>query len=712
MRHCLSIVFVFLLVLSLPAMAVGPAAGASDGASSAPGDEQSTAAFATSDPSVHALSVVNERELARPSAATTRETIDESVELHQRPDEPGEFGAVATISIPEAVTRLELSVPSEAAVEATDGFTKIDSNTLEWDGETADPTVTLGVEANRQYREGGHRSTATAQRGEDLDFAETGEWGIVAVPQLSYGWQYRRGHSVAVERTASVDGEGAVGETIAVFGPVEEFVSEANGERHRLVVPEAADLAESPDAILGALNGAGQELDVGARNDEFFVVAAPVGEVDWRASGLQYGDSDAWVRADADLERPGNVWLHEYTHSRQPFAGVGNGTTAATRWLVEGQADYYAATLALELGYVEYDAFRRFVERGSRYPYDQGVLADPGTWADRETPYARGPLALLAMDREIRHATDGDRSLQGVFRRVGAAERPLELAEFYAAVEDVGGPDAVATAERVVEIETIPDTRSESAYRSLFAVEPTAFDTAFAEEAIAVTGPYRDGSIDEPGELVPGETAAIPITVTNVDATAGHYDAALAVDGEIVDATAGQLDAGVRTTETVAWTPSEPGTYELQVGDDRRTVTVEAAATATVTDLAVSDRSVDVGDDVTATAVVTGHPDRPSTREVTIRTPGGTVATETVHLAPGESTQVEATFTLHENGLNQVSAGDRQTLVGVGRIAGYAAEAEAALTSLSTTAIAGVTALVAALGSVLVARRRGILGDG
>ncbi|ELZ10917.1 hypothetical protein C479_08898 [Halovivax asiaticus JCM 14624] len=711
MRHCLSIVFVFLLVLSLPAMAVGPAAGTAGSASTGPGDERPTVAATTSVATVHSSVAPGEAKPARPSAAATRETIDSSLELRQRPDEPGEFGAQATISIPDAVTALELSAPSEATIEATDGFAKIDSNTLEWDGETAAPTVTLGVEANRQYQEGGHRSTATAQRGGDLDFAETGEWGIVAVPQLSYGWQYRRGHSISVERTVSVDGEGAVGETIAVFGPVEEYVSEANGERHRLVVPEAADLAESPEAILQALSGASQGLDVGARNDEFFVVAAPVGEVDWRAAGLQYGDSDAWVRADADLERPGNVWLHEYTHSRQPFAGVGNGTTAATRWLVEGQADYYAATLALELGYVEYDAFRRFVERGSRYPYDQGVLADPGTWADRETTYARGPLALLAIDREIRRATDGDRSLQGVFRRVGAAEQPLELAEFYAAVEDVGGPDAVATAERVVETETIPDTRSESAYRSLFAVEPTAFDAAFAEEPISIAGPYRDGSVDELDELVPGETATIPITVTNVDATAGYYDAALAVDGEIVDATAGQLGAGERTTETVALTPSEPGPYELQVGDDRRTVTVEAAATATVTDLVVSDRSVDVGDDVTATAVVTGHPDRPSTRKVTIRTPGGTVAEETVHLAPGESTRVEATFTLRENGLNQVTAGDRQTLVGVGRIAGYAAAAEAAVTSLSATAIAGVTALVAALGGVLAARRRGLWGD-
>ncbi|MFC3959647.1 CARDB domain-containing protein [Halovivax cerinus] len=654
--------------------------------------------------------------VAEPAATASMHAIDQSTTLHHRPDDVGTFGAVVTLSIPEPVRALSVRVPTRATIESADGFDVVDGSTLRWNGETAQPTVTLGVETNRRQRRGGHANTGDpagepAQQvfdaGTDLDFAETREWGIVAVPQLALDWEYERGHSISVERSVDVAGDGAVGETIVVFGPVEVYEAEAGGERHRLVVPQAADLAESPDAILQALDEASRALTLGAPNDEFFVVAAPVGEVDWRAAGLQYGDSDAWVRADAPLDDPGSVWLHEYTHSRQPFAGVGNGTTEAIRWLVEGQADYYAATLALELGYAEYDEFRRFVDRGSLYPYDQGVLSDPDTWTDPETPYARGPPALLAIDREIRRATDGDLTLQHAFRRVNVAETPLESRAFYAAVEAVGGADARATAERVVETETVPDTRTESAYRSLFDGEPTAFDHRFRDAAITVSGPYRGGQLGGLDELVPGETAAVPIAIENEDADTGYFDAALVVDGAIVDATAGSLDAGDRATGTVAWTPTEPGTYDLRVGDDRRTVTVEAAATATVSDLVVSDRSVDQGDDVTATAVVTGHPDRPSRADVHIRTPGGTVAEETVHLAPGATARVEATFTLDRDGLNQVTAGDRQALVGVGTLAGGVAEVDALAESIPTPAIAGGAVVVAALGGVLAARRHG-----
>ena len=699
---------VSVLVLWLPASAVGGVAAApadaTDGSlgSPAPSDQLSALGTSTADerPAAH-LSA---------TAAGSDDVIAQSLVLGQVPDDPGEFEAEVTFTVPDAVSELEIGLPADASSVETDGF-DAGGGSLEWTGETDEPSATFRLPANQTRTSGAHGATGDASAAGSTggsDFLETGEWGIVPVPQFDLAWREEEGASVTVERSVAVDGPGAVGSTIAVFGEVDEYESSAAGEDHRLVVPEAAKMTESPTDVLGALGDAAERLEVGAANDELFVVAAPSDGVDWRSAGLQFGDDDAWVRDDAALDEAPNVWIHEYVHTRQPFAGVEDGTTAETAWLVEGQADYYAGLLAYEQGLVDFETFRSFLERGADHPYDQGALADPDSWADSETDYARGPLALGAIDRELRLATDGERTLVDVFRQLNRADEALTHEAFLDTVERYGGSDVRATADRYVATDAIPETWTRSDHHDAFERETSSHEYVFADEPIEVSDEFRETTVDDLEELVAGETAAIPVAVTNVGDQRGPYDAFVQVDGTVVDEVTDELDAGAETTEYLEWSPEEPGSYELRVGDDERSVSIGEPANATVTDLELSSRTADPGESITATVTVSGDEERPAETTVELTTPDGTADERTVRLGPGETERYEATVSFEREGRNEVGAGDERAVVGVGTIPGWLVRGEHALDDVGTTETAAAGGLVVAMVALAVTRRRGL----
>ncbi|MFC4439830.1 MULTISPECIES: hypothetical protein [Natrialbaceae] len=684
------VVIAFLLIGSLPAGVAGLEAGSTPERSVT----EQTRAAPDGTPAVAGGGVTV-------SSSETSDVLHRTTVLRHLPERDDAFEAEMTFRVPDPVSEFEIDLEPEASVVETDGFESTGDGTYRWTGDD-DPTVRFTMPTDRTGYEAHHDGSGATAETQSTDrgytFVDTGEWAVVQVPTV--GISLQRTDPVGHEETVAVDGPGATGGDIAFFGEVEEYERTVDGETIRLAVPAAVDLREDPDDVLESLAAASASLDVGASHDEVFVVAVP-DEVDWAARGLQYGAADAWVVADAPLEGSPSVWLHEFVHTRQPYADPAVGTASETAWLVEAQAEYYAAALALEQGLIEFREFRAFLERGERSPYADAVLADPGTWSDERTDYVKGPLVYGELDRRLRLETDGDRTLEDVFRALNARDDRVTERAFLEAVEDAGGSDVRSTAERYARTAQTPSTWDRSAHAAAFDLVATTITSGLGEGELEVAGEPWSGQIETGGSAVAvpvGEPVTVPVELENADDRDGTADAALTVDGRIVDYDPIALEGGGRTTTSLTWTPFEPGEYDVRVGEDRFTVLVRSSSSVEVTDLAVEPERVDPGDSVTATATVTAADSRPGAAVLEFRTSGGTVE-RPVSVAPGERTTVEATLTFAYDGRYEVAVDGQSATVAVGG---------GALTRLEELSGFGATVAIAglAVAAFSLARRR------
>jgi hypothetical protein len=327
-----------------------------------------------------------------------------------------------------------------------------------------------------------------------------------------------------------------------------------------------------------------------------FVVAAPT-NVEWGVAGIQYGADDAWVAADEHVRDVDNVWLHEYVHTRQGYA-----TTESGRWVTEASAEYYAALLAFEQGLVSYSAFRSKLEDGQRDRYADAVLAFPNTWTSGAN-YRKGALAVGALDRRIRGATNRSATFQTVFRALndhgddqGAS---VSNADVLAAVETAGGSDVRERAVTLTESETPGETWSETTHGELFGALPAIIEYDLAEDSVVADGEF--GERDLGGEsvtLVAGETLHATVRVANVGWETGEYATSLSVNGQVVAKREGELAANSSTTVSFSHAFDETGTYDVAIGNRSLTVTVREPATPTITALEVP-ASADAGESFT-----------------------------------------------------------------------------------------------------------------
>ncbi|GAB3032472.1 CARDB domain-containing protein [Natronobiforma cellulositropha] len=630
-----------------------------------------------------------------------RETIEKETVVRHLPDSPGEFEAEVHLSVPETVTELELRPDAQATVVSSDGF-EAAGGVYRWDGETAAPALTYRVAANRTHLERHHHSP---EQGDGYYFVDAGSWALVAVPSDSLEWWQTA--PTGVERTVTVDGPGATGGSIAFLGEAATYERETSRESIELVVPATASMSESPEDVLDALEEASDALGTVSWGEEVFFVAAPT-RVEWAAGGIQYGERDAWVRDDAPLAVANGVWLHEYVHTQQDFA-IHHATAAETAWLVEAQAEYYAALLALESGLIEYRQFERFLSGGQRSPYADGVLADRSSWHHESTDYVKGPLVYGAIDRQLRLASDGEYSSLEVFRDLNQAGERVTAETYYAALERYGNPEVRAFAERYVETAAVPETWSAHEHRTAFEGERALFTYGLGDASPTVSGPYRTGPIalglERTGDggaagaaaLVPGETVHLPVTVENVGERDGTYDARVVVDGALADQQRGELAAGERDETTLAWTPSRPGSYELRVGDERFGVDVRSPADVRVSDLTVEPDRVDPGEPAQVVATVANDADRPANATLRVRTPDGIADEWTVALGPGESATLETAVSFPAEGRYELAVGEHTAVLDVGgsSIGAHAENAADALPGFGVLLASAVVVLVA-----------------
>jgi hypothetical protein len=573
------------------------------------------------------------------AAPATADTIDVEHTLGQSP-EVGAVDAETRLRVPEGTATLELTLPQGTDVYETRGFRRAGERTYEWTGTTTRPYLRYSMEGNVTIDRG---------QGEDYLYAVTDEWAVVRTPTVRLEWT---GIRADVNVSASADGEGVAGRYITYLGPNDEYTRQASDQRFRLVLADAADLREDREAVLDTFEYTADRLEIGKPDEEVLVIVVPSANIRWAATGVQRGDADMWVRDRERLSNPKNTWVHEYVHTLQNY-----DRTEATRWTIEGMADYYAALISYERGHIDYETFRDRMEDGRDEDVSDVRLVDPATWVSNQGNYDRGALVFGHLDRRIRKQSDA--SLDAVVDEFNADSENLTQERFLEAVEAVGGTTARSDARRYTETTDAPPVWGRHEHVDTFG--GPEFHYAF--DGFAVSGPYREGPVDGP-RLVVGERLQATVRVENVGTQKGEFDAALRVDGESVVSESGMLAPAESTTVTLGHEFGAPGEYGLAVGSASTTAVVEPPAGVEVTGLEAVPRSAARGERVRLRATVESTADRPAAGEVTFAVDGEAIATGSVRMAAGTST-VETTTTFDRPGEYDVSAGDNSTTVTV-----------------------------------------------
>ena len=579
----------------------------------------------------------------------TSQTILVTQEFRLTPDRPGSIDVRWEFDIPGAVSEVRPRVPADAVNPRLDGFTPAAGTSYEWDGTTGTPSLTVTVPVN-ETRE------VSGPGGDDgrYVFVDTGEWAVAGNDGVPFGYTYRGDTDITVQQRNVTAGPGVAGRAMVFLGAHEEYTRSAHGQRFRLVVPEAADLAAPREAIFDSVTTASDTLRVGDRDPQVLMVAAPT-TVGWSVEGLQRGDRDFYVTADEGVDTPDNTWLHEYVHTRQRF-----NLSAETTWLAEGTAQYYAARLPLRQDRVGFRDFAGLLRRGTGSRFPETVLANPATWSTAN--YHVGALVVGDLDRRTRLATDSASTFQAVFRRLNERSTATSGREFLGIVRGTGGDAVAERARRYAETTDRPAVWSATEHGDAFGPLPARM--RYAIDGLAVRGPYRNGSLSASGtvRLVTGESLAVNATATNVGGRTGPYNLTLTRDGRVVDDATGELDPDGTAAVPVAASFGEPGTYTLAVEGGRRTVEVRRPAALTVSELAVDRGRVEPGASVTVTATVRNGADRPGETALTVARDSQVIDRRTLRLDAGGVRTVSLSVRVPE-GSHRITAGDRSVTV-------------------------------------------------
>jgi len=473
------------------------------------------------------------------------------------------------------------------------------------------------------------------------------------------------GAAVTVREHVGVAGDGYVGNRTILLGAHDVYQRQADRERIDLVVPGNVQLLYGPRRTVDALANASEALRIGARDDIVHAFATP--GIRTAASFVQPGfrldDSTLLVDADSELD----VWLHEYVHTRQELPASGS-----LRWSREGSAEYYGWLLSIQQGYESWEPLQRTFERAAG---DTSVLAEPGTWGG-ETDYAKGALVLAVLDREIRTATDGERTLQNALRRVNGNQSDPTVGTFVESVRRVGGPDAAATAERYLTTGAVPEYRPQR--DQLEAVYGYASPRMQAETTgLTAAGATWNRSLDpRAGQLRVGlgETLRVSARVTNAGDAGGVAAVAPRVSAEEADLDRfdspwiGWVSPNGSVVRTATHQFSRPGTYDVAWRGFPTALPYDVAVvpdrgTASVTGLNVT-RNPTAGGQAVVEATVRNDGDRSTFATLPVSLDGQRVTTAALVLDGGATRTTTVEVGVPERTPYTVTVGTASTIVG------------------------------------------------
>jgi hypothetical protein len=410
------------------------------------------------------------------SAAATSQPADGTVRHTIRLAEPGAVEVELGVGVTESTTEFRVTLPTDAEVTATDGFDRVEASTYEWDGRTDAPTVTYRAPVNRTV-------------GDSLRFAATGDWALVDMTDLDAAFSWRSLGTTSYDRRFAVP-EGYAGRSMAYLGDYRLANASAAGQAFTVVHPTVVSTNASAAAYAETLAGVADDIRVGARDPTVtaFIAPPPVG-----ADGGEGGvgglatSADLWVAADSattagpDGPRVSEpIFVHEYVHTRQNYSLADD-----MAWFTESSAFYYMSVTPYQRGSITVRRFDRRFRVDDRFrdaTLTETTTAQYRAWA------TKGPRTLAALDRRIRAATNGSRSLQDVFRRVNAHEGNVTYADFRSMVAATAGGSQDGWLDRHVDGPALAPAPDPDAYPGpAVTVDPGAAEWRRGEEWVPLS---------------------------------------------------------------------------------------------------------------------------------------------------------------------------------------------------------------------------------
>ena len=355
--------------------------------------------------------------------------VVQTVEFRLLPNATGRIGVTLRYEPGVSVTSLVTYGAGSRTLVDANGFEERQSGRWLWNGETERPSLTFEVSVNR-----------SGPTFEGLAWVDAGDWAL-ARPRTAFAyrndstrWRYSWRDTGSVDRRTRLENQGTVGSSMVYLGPHETTRANVTGGSLRVVEPAAAN-ASNTDRAVRSIQRASTQLRVGARDSEVtvFVAPAPLRDGGLAVDGRS-GRQDVWVSDRTPVAPPDNTWLHEYVHTRQSL-GLGPGM----RWFREASATYYAGLLSVRQGLDGRDGYRAFLDALRDHESGRVTLSNRSDWHSDYTPYSKGTRTLATLDARIRNDTDGNRTLQDVFRQMNRKDGTVTYDDFKRMVANVSG---------------------------------------------------------------------------------------------------------------------------------------------------------------------------------------------------------------------------------------------------------------------------------
>jgi hypothetical protein len=579
----------------------------------------------------------SDRTRERPSS-TDDGTLNVSYTYRRLPAERGVVEVTMRVPATPGVDRVRFGFGEESTVVRTANVVR-NGSVYEWTGEEAGVVV-------YHFR---------------IDWSYTGNSGDSWVLLEHLSPTIRSEAAVGTNEAIELSGRGYVGNETILLGAHTVYRRQVDGQRIHLVVPANRSLRYGPRRTVDALADASRSLEVGARDDVVHAFATP--EIRTEATILEFDGfaldgSTILVDADAELA----AWIHEYVHTRQAFSNE-----ESLRWMTEGSARYYEWLLAIESGYADWGELRGVFTRAAN---DDSVLAVPDTWG-AESNYAKGALVLATVDREIRAATDGTRTLEDAIRRLNGRDTDPTAETFVRAVRSVGGPTAAATAERYVTTREVPDLRTEvEEFEAVYGYgSPQIRERVVGTSASSGNGTRQIRSTDGQIPLGLDETFRLTVRLENTGSARGlsAVRPRLSTDrlgGDYVHTTwVGWIGPDESVTRTATHRFSSPGLYDVTWNGKRYDVRVAPnRGTASVTALNVTGVRTDNGR-ARLEVTVRNDEDRPTFATLPVTVEGERVLTTALVLEGDEARTLTVRVDAPQSAPATVTVGSATTTV-------------------------------------------------